>query len=68
MTSPNFNYFYRVEIQVAQYTLGGIKNDRLNVRELITRTYNFVNKSLKDAMTPSDRERPTFQYYKVSER
>lgn len=56
MTSPNFNYFYRVEIQVAQYTLGGIKNDRLNVRELITRTYNFVNKSLKDAMTPSDRE------------
>lgn len=56
MTSPSFNYFYRVELQVAQYTLGGIKNDRLNVRELITRTYNFVNKSLRDATTPSDRE------------
>lgn len=56
MTSPNFNYFYRVELQVAQYTLGGIKNDRLSVRELITRTYNFVNKSLRDATTPSDRE------------
>jgi hypothetical protein len=56
MTSPSFNYFYRVEIQVAQYTLGGIKDDRLNVRELITRTYNFVNKSLRDATTPSDRE------------
>lgn len=56
MTSPSFNYFYRVEIDVAQYTLGGIKNDRLNVRELLTRTYNFVNKSLKDAVTSSDRE------------
>ena len=56
MTSPSFNYFYRVEMDVAQYTLGGIKNDRLNVRELITRTYNFVNKSLRDAATPSDRE------------
>ena len=56
MTSPSFNYFYRVEIQAVQYTLGGIKNDRLNVRELITRTYNFVNKSLRDATTPSDRE------------
>lgn len=56
MTSPSFNYFYRAEINVAQYTLGGIKNDRLNVRELITRTYNFVNKSLRDATTPSDRE------------
>lgn len=56
MTSPTFNYFYRVEMDIAQYTLGGIKNDRLNVRELITRTYNFVNKSLMDAATPSDRE------------
>lgn len=56
MTSPSFNYFYRVEIQVAQYSLGGIKNDRLNVRELVTRTYNFVNKSLRDASTASDRE------------
>ena len=56
MTSPRFNYFYRVEIQVAQYTLGGIKNDRLNVRELNTRIYNFVNKPLRDAVTASDRE------------
>lgn len=56
MTSPNFNYFYRVELTVADYTLGGIKNSRLNVRELITRTYNFVNKSLIDAITASDRE------------
>ena len=56
MTSPKFNYFYRVEIQVAQYTLGGIKDARLNVRELNTRTYNFVNKPLRDAATASDRE------------
>jgi len=56
MTSPSFNYFYRVEIQVAQYTLGGIKDNRLNVRELITRTYNFVNKPLRNAATASDRE------------
>lgn len=56
MTSPSFNYFYRVEMNVAQYTLGGIKIDRTNVRELITRTYNFVNKSLRDALTASDRE------------
>jgi hypothetical protein len=56
MTSPSFNYFYRVELQVAQYTLGGIKNDRLSVRELITSTYNFVNKPLRDASTASDRE------------
>lgn len=56
MTSPSFNFFYRVEIQVAQYSLGGIKNDRLNVRELVTKTYNFVNKPLRDAATASDRE------------
>lgn len=56
MTSPNFNYFYRVEINLAQYTLGGIKNNRLNVRELVTRTYNFVNKSLRDAVISSERE------------
>ncbi|NDD53291.1 hypothetical protein EBZ39_05365 [bacterium] len=56
MTSPSFNYFYRVEITAVQYTLGGIKNQTENVRELITRTYNFVNKELREAVTASDRE------------
>lgn len=56
MTSPAFNYFYRVELQVAQYTLGGIKSGTQSVREPITRTYNFVNKELRDAATASDRE------------
>lgn len=56
MTAPSLNYFYRVKITVARYVLGGIKNDRLNVRELETVTYNFVNKPLIDATTKSDRE------------
>lgn len=56
MTSPAFNYFYRVELQVAQYTLGGIKSGTQSVREPIIRTYNFVNKELRDAATASDRE------------
>lgn len=56
MTSPSFNYFYRVEITAVQYTLSGIKDQTQNVRELVTRTYNFVNKELREATTPSDRE------------
>ena len=56
MTAPSLNYFYRVKRTVARYVLGGIKDDRLNVRELETLTYNFVNKPLIDATTNSDRE------------
>lgn len=56
MTAPSFNYFYRVDVKVIKLVLGGIKNDRLNVRELETRTYKFVNKELRDAITPADRE------------
>lgn len=56
MTAPSFNYFYRVELQVASFTLGDIKPGSLAVRELITKTYNFVNKRVKDAATSAERE------------
>lgn len=55
MTSPSFNYFYRVELTVAR--LGDqIQSGTQAVRTKITKTYNFVNKSLRDAIVPSDRE------------
>lgn len=55
MSSPSFNYFYRVDVTVAQ--MGGtIVSGTTTVRELITKTYHFVNKELKDAPVPSDRE------------
>lgn len=56
MTSPLFNYFYRVEIQLANYELGAIKPGSTAVRDVVTKTYNFVNKRLKDAATSSERE------------
>lgn len=55
MTLPTFNYFYRVDITVAQMGQT-IQSGTTTVRELITRTYTFVNKEIKDATTPSDRE------------
>lgn len=55
MTAPAFNYFYRVEVTVV--ALGDqIQSGTQNVRTKVTKTYNFVNKSLRDAATPSDRE------------
>lgn len=56
MTSPSLNYFYRVKLTAVEYTLGGIKDERLNVRALNSFEFNFVNKSLVDASTDSDRE------------
>lgn len=56
MTSPSVNYFYRVKLVAVEYTLGGIKDERLNVRALNEFEFNFVNKSLVDAATASDRE------------
>lgn len=56
MTSPLFNYFYRVEVQIANYELGDIKPGTSTVREVVTKTYNFVNKRVRDAATSSERE------------
>ena len=55
MTAPTFNYFYRVEVTVV--ALGDqIQSGTQTVRTKVTKTYNFVNKPLRDATTPSDRE------------
>lgn len=55
MTSPSFNYFYRVELTVIR--LGDqLQSGTQTVRTKISKTYNFVSKSLRDAITPSDRE------------
>ena len=55
MTAPSFNYFYRVELTVVR--LGDqIQSGTQTVRTKISKTYNFVSKSLRDAITPSDRE------------
>lgn len=55
MTSPSFNYFYRVELTVVR--LGDqIQSGTQTVRTKISKTYNFVSKSLRDAISPSDRE------------
>jgi len=56
MSSPLFNYFYRVELTVANYALGDIKPGSTAVREVVTKTYNFVNKRVKDASTSAERE------------
>lgn len=56
MTSPSFNYFYRVELTIANYELGDIKPGTSAVRDVVTKTYNFVNKRVKDASTSSERE------------
>lgn len=56
MSSPLFNYFYRVELTVANYALGDIKPGTSAVRDVVTKTYNFVNKRVKDASTSSERE------------
>ena len=55
MSAPSFNYFYRVDVTVAQIGQT-IQSGTTTVRELVTRTYKFVNKELRDATTPSDRE------------
>lgn len=57
MSSPSFNYFYRVEIQAANYNLGGYSNyifgeefvSSSTVRELDIKTCNFINKVAYDA-------------------
>ena len=57
MSGPSFNYFYRVEVQVANYNLGGYGNyifdenfiSSSTVRELDTKLYNFINKVPYDA-------------------
>ena len=55
MTAPSFNYFYRVEITAIR--LGDqIQSGTQTIRTKVTKTYNFVSKSLRDATTPSDRE------------
>lgn len=55
MTSPSFNYFYRVELTVVR--LGDqIQSGTQTIRTKVSKTYNFVSKSLRDAVTPSDRE------------
>lgn len=55
MTSPSFNYFYRVDLTVAQ--LGDtIVSGTQTVRQTNTKTYTFVNKELKDAGTSAIRE------------
>jgi hypothetical protein len=56
MTTPSLNYFYRVKLTAVEYTLGGVKDERLNVRALNSQEFNFVNKPLVDASTASDRE------------
>jgi hypothetical protein len=56
MTSPAFNYFYRVEIEIANYELGGYQTGSSTVREVVTKTYNFVNKPLLGANAAVDRE------------
>jgi hypothetical protein len=55
MTAPSFNYFYRVELTVVR--LGDqIQSGTQTVRTKVSKTFNFVSKSLRDAVTPSDRE------------
>ena len=55
MTSPSFNYFYRVELTVVR--IGDqIESGTQTIRTKVSKTYNFVSKSLRDATTPSDRE------------
>lgn len=55
MTAPSFNYFYRVELTVVR--LGDqIQSGTQTVRTKVSKIYNFVSKSLRDAITPSDRE------------
>lgn len=56
MTSPAFNYFYKVEITVARLVLGGIVNGTTGVREIEYKTFSFVNKPLRDASVAIDRE------------
>jgi hypothetical protein len=56
VTSPSFNYFYRVELTIANYALGDIKPGTSAVRDVVTKTYNFVNKRVRDAATSSERE------------
>lgn len=56
MTTPSFNYFYRVAITVANYQLGDLKPGAAAVRDVVTKTYNFVNKRVRDASTSSERE------------
>jgi hypothetical protein len=56
MTSSLFNYFYRVEIETVSYTLGDIKAGTTAVRDTVKKTYNFVNKRVKDAATSAERE------------
>lgn len=55
MTAPSFNYFYRVELTVVR--LGDqIESGTQTIRTKVSKTYNFVSKSLRDAVTPNDRE------------
>ena len=55
MTAPSFNYFYRVEVTAIR--LGDqIQSGTQTIRTKVTKTYNFVSKSLRDATTSSDRE------------
>lgn len=56
MTSSLFNYFYRVEIETVSYNLGDIKAGTTAVRDTVKKTYNFVNKRVKDAATSAERE------------
>lgn len=55
MSSPSFNYFYRVDVTVAQIGQA-IESGTTTVREVNTKTYRFVSKYLRDAATASDRE------------
>ena len=65
MTSPSFNYFYRVEITLASYTLGDYQNGSTVVRDVVTKTYNFVNKELRDVSSSNRAWRE--EYYPILE-
>jgi hypothetical protein len=55
MSSSKFNYFYRVDVTVAEVAQA-LETGTTSVRSVNTKTYTFVNKYLRDANSASDRE------------
>lgn len=60
MSSPLFNYYYRVEFTLASYELGGLQAGSTIRRQVVYKTVNVVNKQVLDGV-PS----VTYGYYPI---
>jgi hypothetical protein len=60
VAAPSFNYYYRVEITLASYDLGGLQSGSSIRREVSYKTVNVVNKQILDGV-PS----VTYGYYPI---